>query len=79
MIKDFFSKLEKKSPKTDDKVTTTIENRRNEFLESLKCQINNSVISLAKRITSKEMKIEDLTDKELYELISYYRNKLNIH
>jgi len=79
MIKEVFSKLIKKeSLQKENKSSEQIEQSRNNFLDSLRVETNNSVIWIAKKIKSKEKSIKELTDRELDEMLVYYKNKLGI-
>lgn len=78
-IKNFFSNLFSKNEiKTLDVPENKIETNEKEdnFLDSIKVKDNSYTISLTNKILKNEMKIKDLTDSELDDMISYYKNKL---
>lgn len=61
-----------------DNIEEVQEAQSNEFLDSLKIPSNSYVINLEKKIISNEVKIEALSDKQLDDMIDYYRNKLGM-
>ena len=61
-----------------DNIEEVQEAQSNEFLDSLKIPSNSYVINLEKKIISNEVKIEALSDKQLDDMIDYYKNKLGI-
>ena len=78
-IKSFFSNLFfKKEIKSLDIPEEKKESdyKSNDFLENIKVKDNSYTISLSNKILKNEMKIEDLSDSELDDMISYYKNKL---
>ncbi|MGN1298933.1 MAG: hypothetical protein ACI4UE_03000 [Candidatus Scatovivens sp.] len=84
-IKNFFSNLfTKKEVKSLDIPISNQEiiksdARTNKFLESIKVKDNSYAILLSEKILKNEMKIEELSDTELNDLISFYKNKLAIN
>ena len=81
-IKNFFLNLFNKNEiKSLDIPEIKIETntKKDDFLESIKVKDNSYTISLSNRILKNEMKIKDLSDSELDDMISFYKNKLAIN
>ena len=74
MINEFFSK---KKEIEDNNYEENVGRNTNSFLESIKVEINTFIVVLAQRVKSKELKIKDLTDSQLNQMLDYYRNKFN--
>lgn len=74
-IKSFFSNLFGKN-NTKSLDIPEKNNNSSDFFESIKVKDNSYTISLSNKILNNEMKIEDLSDSELDDMISFYKNKL---
>jgi len=74
-IKMWFFNLRKKNDNcvecTEEK-KTTIDPRKNKFIEEIKCKTNDRLLYLQKELKSNKIKISELTDKELDDLIELY-------
>ena len=81
-IKVFFVNLFKKddvksiSESSSESVEKTTSSSSSDFLESIKVKDNSHILSLQKKLLSNELKIENLSDEELNDMIVLYKNKL---
>lgn len=74
MINEIFSKNKEIE---DNNYEENVRKNTNSFLESIKVEINPFIVVLAQRVKSKELKIKDLTDSQLNQMLDYYRNRFN--
>lgn len=76
-IKEWFKKLFNKEEIIEEKAKENNEvekiTERLSFVDSIKVESKDVILALQRKLRNEEIKIEDLTDKELYEMVQLYR------
>ena len=79
-IKKWFFKIFKKQKSinnpTQKLLDNTDENDKENFIESIKIESKDKSLMLQKKLKEKQIKISDLTDEELDEMIELYKNQI---
>lgn len=79
-IKNWFFKIFRKPQSInypDQKILdNTDENNKENFIQSIKIESKDKSLMLQKKLKEKQIKISDLTDQELEEMIGLYKNQI---
>lgn len=79
-IKNWFLKIFKKQKSinypTQKILDNTDENSKENFIQSIKIESKDKSLMLQKKLKEKQIKISDLTDQELEEMIGLYKNQI---
>ena len=77
-IKNFiiriFNKRKQKESEEIENLNNDVKKYNREFINNIKVKDMSNIYELSRKLKSKKIKIADLSDKELDEMISFYEN-----
>ena len=73
---DFFRK--QKNTENSLEKNAEIQENKNNFIEKIKVENKDKIIILQRKIEEKSMKISELTDQELEQLIEFYKEQIEM-
>ena len=75
-FKNLFGKDEIIEQEIDESNEINRLTERMSFIDSIKVESKDVILSLQKKLKSEDIRIEDLTDQELYEMIELYQKQI---